>query len=99
MASRKKAFQPKMREIDPPTENVESKTSGACPKCGKSIFWLEFSGKTYGGSYSFDKEHTLSFTCPNCHYIVYQLSFRINMNDLKITSWTVREEESTVETP
>jgi len=93
MSSRKKSSQPKPQKEIPSPEQSEPPRSNTCPKCGKGIFWLEFSGETYGGSYSFDKTHTLSFTCPECHYIIYQLSFKINQKDLRPTAWTVREEK------
>jgi len=74
-------------------ESGESGRLNKCPKCGKDIAWVEFSGQTYGGSYAFEIEHTFSFTCPECHYVIYQVSFRIDQKDLKPTTWIVTGEK------
>jgi len=93
MSSRKKPPQTRLQKSDVSAEPGELKRLNKCPKCGKEIAWLEFSGQTYGGSYAFEVEHTFSFTCPECRYVIYQVSFRIGQNDLKPTTWIVAEGE------
>ena len=93
LSSRKKPPQTKLQKIDTSVERIELGRLNKCPKCGKEIAWVEFSGQTYGGSYAFEIEHTFSFTCPQCHYVIYQVSFRIDQKDLRPTTWMVAEEK------
>jgi len=82
-----------VQKNDPSTERSKPRLLSKCPKCGQDIAWVEFSGQTYGGSYALEMQHTLSFTCPKCHYVIYQLSFRIDQKDLTPTTWMVAEEK------
>ena len=92
LSSRKKP-PVKLEKKELPAERIELARLNKCPKCGKDISWVEFSNPTYSGSYAFDIEHTFSFTCPQCHYVIYQISFRIEQKDLKPTTWLVTGEK------
>ena len=96
MSSRKKPPQTTLQKSNSSVERNELRHLNKCPKCSKNISWVEFSGQTYGGSYAFEIEHTFSFTCPECHYVIYQVSFRIDQKDLKPTTWMVAERKEEV---